>query len=964
MVVAIIAAASATFAEAPPLKALIVDGQNNHDWVQTSPVLRTLLEASGRFEVAVATSPPAGQPMDEFQPEFAAYDVIVLNYNGDDWPEPTREAFVEYVRSGGGVVVFHAADNPFPDWNEFNEIIGLGGWGGRNETAGPMVRYRDGKVVLDNSPGRGGSHPPKHDFQVIHRDTEHPITRGLPTTWMHYNDEIYGTMRGPAKNLTLLATAYSDPERRNGTGEHEPMLFTIDYGEGRVFHTTLGHAGEQMQSVGFIVTLQRGTEWAATGEVTLDGVPIDFPSAEVVSLRPMEKLAEAVPMRRDPAWEGVESLADALAALPSYDFDRERLPLAIIESEMRGAQPRQIRRIEGKLLTVLGMPEATFAAKQFVCGVLREIGSAQAVPALAALLTNEKLSHMARGALEAMNAPEAGAALRDALPETAGAIKIGLVTSLGERGDREATNALLGLLDSDEARLQEAAIVALGKIGGARPAAMLATLDVSEALQPLVDDAQLQCADALLADGNRGAALAVYRELLTPSHSTLTRIGGAHGLVRAEGEAAMSALIPLLGDEDARVRQAAGKFLAEMPGDGVTPVLVDLIPTVPLRAQVALINAVAARGGEGVVEAIAEAAGSEDAEVRAAALEALGIVGGAEHVALLVRASAAEDVAGPVARESLLQLSGDDVCAAVIATLDTEQPSAARVNAIEALGRIGGPEALAALRSELRSRDGDAMLAAIEALGNWRNTKPTSDLWDIARLTEDPAIRAAAFRGYLRLAMMAGGRDKGRKLRALQEALRVAPGTEEKGLVLDELAGIGSVGALEMVRPLLDDPELADRAKPAFRKIAKALGVSEPLGDEIVLHAKDATVHGQGAMYQDAANRDCIGNWKNVGAWVSWNVQLAKPGAFDVEISQSMRGHAGAEYTVEIGEQRLAGVVIDTGDWARFESQPLGRVTVEAPGVYAVAFKPVSKTKGYVINLRSVTLRRVATEQE
>ena len=267
-----------------PLKALVVDGENNHDWRATTPVLKRLLEETGLFTVDVATSPGKDESMAAFRPDFARYDVIVSNYTGRDWPQQTQDALVEYMENGGGLVIFHAADNAFPKWPEWNEMIALGGWGGRNEKSGPMVRYRDGKVVLDDSPGRGGTHGPQHEFQVTIREPLHPIVAGLPEKWMHTKDELYSQLRGPAKNMTVLATAYADPAQK-GTGEHEPILFTVRYGKGRIFHTVLGHAPEQMRSVGFIVTYQRGTEWAATGRVTQVEVLEDFPTADAASLR-------------------------------------------------------------------------------------------------------------------------------------------------------------------------------------------------------------------------------------------------------------------------------------------------------------------------------------------------------------------------------------------------------------------------------------------------------------------------------------------------------------------------------------------------------------------------------------------------------------------------------------------------------------------------------------------------------
>ena len=270
------------------LKALIVDGQNNHNWKGTTPVLKRLLEETGLFAVEVATSPAKGQPMDKFRPNFPKYDVIVANYTGDDWPKQTQDAFVEYMENGGGLVVYHAADNAFPKWKEWNEMIALGGWGGRDEKSGPMVRYRDGKIVFDNSPGRGGTHGPQHEFQIINRDRHHAITAGLPEKWMHVKDELYSKLRGPAKNMSVLATAYADPAKK-GTGEHEPILFTMRYGKGRIFHTVLGHNTEQLRCVGFIVTFLRGTEWAATGRVTQVEVPDDFPTADEVSIRELQK---------------------------------------------------------------------------------------------------------------------------------------------------------------------------------------------------------------------------------------------------------------------------------------------------------------------------------------------------------------------------------------------------------------------------------------------------------------------------------------------------------------------------------------------------------------------------------------------------------------------------------------------------------------------------------------------------
>ena len=306
------------------LKVLLIDGQNNHAWQQTTPILKWALEDSGRFTVTVSTTPgptprlPAPLKADatveqkakyqaavakakeeaatynaakdrlwsSWHPKFKDYDVVVSNYNGDLWPEAARQEFVDYVRNGGGFVSVHAANNSFPEWKEYNEMIGVGGWGGRSEKSGPYVRFKNGKIVKQTNPGPGGGHGAKHEFVVELRDTAHPIVKGLPEKWMHASDELYDKLRGPAENLTVLATAFSD-KAKGGTGEHEPMLLVTDFGKGRVFHTTLGHGTDSMSGLGFQVTLLRGTEWAATGKVTIPAPKPEELTADKPAMRPM-----------------------------------------------------------------------------------------------------------------------------------------------------------------------------------------------------------------------------------------------------------------------------------------------------------------------------------------------------------------------------------------------------------------------------------------------------------------------------------------------------------------------------------------------------------------------------------------------------------------------------------------------------------------------------------------------------
>src|SRR6056297_622990 len=308
VIVPLVTTAPSALADEKPadnkLDVLIIDGQNNHAaWPKTTMMMKSYLEQTGCFNVDIERTRftwkggellkqyPLGdgknyqdlrEPKSDrnFKPKFSDYDVVLSNFGwkAAAWPEETRAALEAYVRGGGGMVIVHAADNSFGDWDAFNQMIGLGGWDGRDESSGPYV-YLDsqGQVVRDTSKGSGGSHGPQHEFQIVIRDPDHPITRGLPRVWMHVKDELYQQLRGPADDMSILATAYADPKYK-GTGRHEPMVMTIDYGQGRIFHTPMGHDDQSMQSVGFITLLVRGTEWAATGEVSLTDVPKDFPS--------------------------------------------------------------------------------------------------------------------------------------------------------------------------------------------------------------------------------------------------------------------------------------------------------------------------------------------------------------------------------------------------------------------------------------------------------------------------------------------------------------------------------------------------------------------------------------------------------------------------------------------------------------------------------------------------------------
>jgi len=292
------------------IKVLIIDGQNNHEvWPKSTIMMKQYLEESGMFKVDIErtrflnksekfkdwmgyANVPEGvegksKTDPDFNPDFSKYDVVISNFGWQaaPWSTQTQSNFDDYIKNGGGFVSVHAADNSFPKWEAYNKMIAIGGWGDRTEKDGPYLYVdMDNQPKRDHTPGSAGKHGKREPFLVTSYNKEHPIMKGIPSTWMHASDECYAFLRGPAENVSILATAVSSikaPELE----QKEPMAMVIDYGKGRVFHTTLGHDTRSFECVGFITLLTRGVEWAATGKVTQTDLPKDFPSSTEVSVR-------------------------------------------------------------------------------------------------------------------------------------------------------------------------------------------------------------------------------------------------------------------------------------------------------------------------------------------------------------------------------------------------------------------------------------------------------------------------------------------------------------------------------------------------------------------------------------------------------------------------------------------------------------------------------------------------------
>jgi hypothetical protein len=280
----------ANAAEPARIRVLITDGCSNHDWRLTTASIRAILEPTGLFTVAVSTAPPSKDApgWDAWRPKFADYDVVIQHYNdiggGAPWPAEVQASFEAYVRNGGGVYVWHAGNNAFPDWPAYNRIIGLG-W--RKKDQGDALQVgNDGKITrLPSGEGSNTSHGPRFDALVV-RLGDHPIHQGLPRRWKAANIEVYNYPRGTAEEVEVLS--YANDEVR--TKLNWPIEWTVTYGAGRVYTSTLGHVWKgdvqpvTVRDVAVQTLLVRALQWLARRPVDFPA-PADFPTESATSIR-------------------------------------------------------------------------------------------------------------------------------------------------------------------------------------------------------------------------------------------------------------------------------------------------------------------------------------------------------------------------------------------------------------------------------------------------------------------------------------------------------------------------------------------------------------------------------------------------------------------------------------------------------------------------------------------------------
>jgi type 1 glutamine amidotransferase len=271
------------------IRVLILDGFSNHDWRQTTALLRGILEPSGLFEVSVSTAPltAASPGWEGWRPKFNDYDVVIQTCNdiggGPSWPREVQIAFEQYIRNGGGALVFHSGNNAFPNWPAYNQMIGIG-WRKKDQGDALTVDQRKKIVRIPSGQGENTGHDSRSDV-VVHRLGDDPIHHGMPRAWKTPTLEIYYYARGPAKNMRVLSYGYD-----GHTAMNWPLEWTVKYGRGRIYSSTFGHVWKgdvqpaSLRCAGEQTILLRTLQWLAKRPVTVP-IPTDFPTAAATNIR-------------------------------------------------------------------------------------------------------------------------------------------------------------------------------------------------------------------------------------------------------------------------------------------------------------------------------------------------------------------------------------------------------------------------------------------------------------------------------------------------------------------------------------------------------------------------------------------------------------------------------------------------------------------------------------------------------
>lgn len=529
---------------------------------------------------------------------------------------------------------------------------------------------------------------------------------------------------------------------------------------------------------------------------------------------------------------------DVYQALIKREFGTAVDEMTAIEKQIQTATPEELPAIEKRLVAVLEAPDATMPGKQFACQMLRLVGSRQCVPAVAKLLADPQLSHMARMVLLAMDDRSAEAALRDALERTEGTVRIGLVDTIGDRGDRRSLKAVAALLKSGDAALASAALNAIGKIGDDDAADALDRANVPDALKTAWAQAYLRCASGMATHGEAKRGLKMYRKLAAGDYPSQVRAGALAEVVRADREAAVPVILQTLVSPDRLMRRAGLAAVISVPGHAATTAMAKQLAALAPDDKATLIGALAARGdAEGVTEQINALAADENQTVRVSAIKALGRLGTASSIPVLVATVLKDSTNSVLAGKALAELRGPGVVEGLVAQAKEGDP-ATRAAMLGILGERKQLEALPVARTSVNDGDTKIRQAALRVLAELGTQEDLERLCSTVLTTKDEGERDRLVRAISAIGVRMSDKSA-RDDRFLQTFAQADAATKVQLFAV--LSAFGGAKALQAATESLN-------AQGEVRKSAvRALAVwpdSAPLGalQKVAKEERDETV--------------------------------------------------------------------------------------------------------------------------
>ncbi len=428
-----------------------------------------------------------------------------------------------------------------------------------------------------------------------------------------------------------------------------------------------------------------------------------------------------------------EKADQLLKSIVSYDYGQSRANLSELKTMIHKTYNTPDERLMEKKLISFIESDATFASKQFICRQLSLIGTVESVPALKKLLLDPKTADIALYALQRIPAAEADKVLIEALNETQGKAKIGVINCLGERGTRAAVNPLAGLTTDVDEATAGAAICALGKIANdeAEKALVKTVSRQTGRLKTVSMDALLKCADAYAKKGKTAKALKIYRRYDSTKVPSTIRTAAICGILKSDPQNAGSYTIKLLKGKDSAAKEIAIKELRNLDDKSQLKNIAALLPRLSTEHQVQLINALMDIGDPSVKTYVLSAVKSKNTNVRVAALQALITLGNAKDVFLLAaKAASADKKEQDAARESLYRLRGSDVNATISAIIPNSVEEI-KIELIKSLGERGAAESVADILKLTKDKNADVRESAIKVLGQLATPDYLPQLLDV-----------------------------------------------------------------------------------------------------------------------------------------------------------------------------------------------------------------------------------------